>query len=340
MVHWNLIKRRQILFLQFGLLACLVLGFTIFQGMEGQANSDRLEIIEEIRLPIKEVSGLAYVRSVDGAFDIAAVGDKKAEILIYNTGLKTTQLYSFAELLFERFSLCFDETSADCVKIRKKISSDWEAIVVDNDGSFHIMQEHSQAIITLNSDVSEILSITNFDLVGDDSKLKKSSSKIQSNSLGEGFIKQGENFIVAKEMYPLSFVEIGESKAVAKGFSQATQALSKESTDAKGQNLFRRKLDVLSKWELSGHSKCDFSELAVRNGKLLALSQKCKKLMVFSELPTGKNKVVPEQVFPLPKKINSPEALAVLPDGTIAIGSDIKKKKTNLFILKFHGESP
>lgn len=332
MVHWNLVRKRQIYAIQAVLLILLVVGFSFLSDFEGQASDDAFEIVERYQMPIKELSGLTVFQGADGREKLVAVGDKTAKIVIYDPISKDAQTVRFKKQLIEKFSLCTDSLTQTCKKLIKKLSSDWEAIAAGDDGLFYILQEHSQAIVVLDPFENDIKAVINFDILAKShGSVQKSSLKFRTNSLGEGLVKMGARFLVAKEMYPLSIVELGPKGSASRGFGDEDLKLN----DSSSENIARLSYETLAHWELAGHSKCDFSELTAMNNRLLALSQKCRKLMVFNSLPAGGGSITPDEIYSLPREIRSPEALAVLSDGRIVIGSDVKKQKTNLYLLKW-----
>ena len=330
MVHWNLAKKRRIYALQAGLLILAVAVFSFIDDYQGQASDDLFQIVERHELPLKELSGFALQRDAAGAELLVAVGDKAAKIVVFDPTSKAISKMKFSDQLLEKFTLCSNVHSQTCNKLRKKITSDWEAVAVDADGRYYLLQEHSQAIVVLSPDAKTIERVINFDIMAaHHQNVQRTSLKFKTNSLGEGLVLSGENFLIAKEMYPLSIIEISPSEGVSHGFPAATPVAEGSQTQQ-----FRQTYHTVASWELAGHSKCDFSELTRHGDRLLALSQKCRKLLVFDELPPGGGSITPTRTYKLPSEIRSPEALAVLSDGRIAIGSDVKKQKTNLYILE------
>ncbi len=331
MVHWNLVKRRQIIFTQVILLGFVVLALVIYGDIDINANHKDLKVLDRITLPLKEISGIDWRSSANGV-ELLAVGDQKAEVAIYNLNTKKTNIVDLSPLLMERFSLCRSNRNSVCAKTLKRLNSDWEALKVDQQGAVFLMQEHSEAILKIDPQLHKIQAIVNFDLLeGYPDHIRNSAGKFRMNSLGEGLLLLGDRFWVAKEMFPAALMEIAPSGSHWRGWRK---------------NLPQRHLDienghhqytVTGQWEMAGYSKCDFSDLARYGDFFIVLSQKCRQLYLIGDLPSKSQRFTPQVVINLPGEIKSPEALTVLPNGYIVVASDNKKIKTNTFIVEYAG---
>lgn len=334
MVHWDREKTKKILLIQIIALLFGLLTFVIISGdsMEPPAKGQLLEIESSYRLPLRELSGL-HVRQLNGETQIYGVGDKKAKIVVFNLENKTVRKINFESSLRQKFTLCSSAKSRNCAKVLKRLYSDWEALRVDESGYVYLLQEHSESLVILNPEMDEVLSVVNFDLLSAFPKsLEKSSKKFQSNSLGEGLVLLNNgHFLVAKEMNPISLVEFGPADQRASGINSET-FLNKG--DFKRPNSLRESYKALHYWDLAGNSKCDFSDIAYAKGQLYVLSQKCQQIFVFDRLNTSHKSMTQVDTFSLPRAIKNPEALAILKDGRMIVGSDVRSKKKNLFVLK------
>ena len=319
MVHWNLLKRRQVLAAQ--IVSLLIIVIVAISYMDEQINAsqgrDKLTIVDSFKLPMLEISGIDWRKNGD-AIEIVSVGDHDAKISTFNLESRETQTFDFSKPLVKDFTLCRNTHNPVCAKILKHLKGDWEALRIDRKtGDLMLLQEHSETIIRLSPDYKEIKEILSFDLMGAlPENLRASSQKFRANSLGEGMVFEKDRILVVKEMFPISIVQLGASHL----------SPSKNS---------RIELPAQKSWEMAGHSKCDFSDLAYHKGHYLVVSQKCRQLYFFQDIDGENGRLTPHTVIDLPKKIRKPEALTVLEDGRIVVASDLKKIKKNLFVLRF-----
>lgn len=335
MLHWNRKKAKQILIMQIlGLLFALFTILLIISKPLSTINSENvLEVESSHRMPLRELSGLDY-RVSDEGIEILVIGDRKAKIAQFNLGTGVIKEFPFDEILLRQFSLCQSRRSKSCGKLLKKLFSDWEALRLDRFGRVFVLQEHSDTVLVLDRTMSSIEKVLNFDiLAGFPSKVQDSSKKFLENSYGEGLLLlHNGHFVVAKERNPIALIEYGPKGSVSSGINSSTVLKRSEEFDLGG--VSRSEYTALATWQLGGSSKCDFSDLEFYQGSILVLSQQCQQIFVFEGLDKGDKALLRTLTLSLPSHIKNPEALAVLPDGRIVVGSDLRSKDDNLFILK------
>lgn len=340
MVHWDRKKYRRILLLQIIFLLGLASALTLLLHRdEAQVETDESPFVVDARLqvPMKEISGAAFTPRSQGQ-EIVLVGDRKAEL--YHSDIASSrpgQISSFRSLILDRFSLCRSSDFDDCDKAIKKLSSNWEALRIDGKHRYFILQEHTQSVFVFDEKLSRIEKVLHFNFAAAFPEfIAHGSKKFRRNALGEGLIllKNG-HILVAKEQYPLALVEFGPAghKPLGihpKAFLQPNEAFALPRTKA-----LQVDLQPLAHWLLSGHSKCDISDIdRDLDGSLLMLSQSCQHIGRLPRLLPGRA-AGPITYQALPRDIKNPEALTVLPDGRYLIGSDLSKKKAqNIFILR------
>ena len=312
------------------------MSFVLVSQNEGVAShpDSPLVIESSYQLPLKELSGVHWTYE-NGKLAILAVGDKKSKLVKIYPSEDVIEEIDFSKAILDRFSLCQSALHSVCAKQLKRMLGDWEALRIDSDGRVFLLQEHSEAVVVFNPNSGAIDAVLNFNLLeGLGEWTQRSTRKFPVNALGEGLLlmKNG-HFAVAKEMYPLSIVEFGPQGDQALGLTSATVLSNDEEFLIEQNGKF--KYDSLARWELAASGKCDFSDLEFARGQLFILSQKCKKIMVIDPLhPETGSKLVTKAIYSLPKEIKNPEALTILEDGRFVIGSDLRKKKKNLFIIE------
>jgi hypothetical protein len=338
MVHWDRKKHRRRLVAQILVLVLASLLFAmIYQEEVTQAGRDSpLTLVQKFEVPLKEISGLAVMPRKNGT-ELAFVGDRKAEILAFAQPSGQSVGHSFKNQLLDRFSLCRTEDFEDCKRMVKKLTSNWEALSVDGAGRFFILQEHTQSIVVLSSDFKTIEKVIHFNFAHAFPELvNRGTRKFRLNALGEGMIllKNG-HVLIAKEQYPLAFVEFGPEGDQALGVSPESVLGATELFSIPGNEMMHLDYQPLATWIVAGHSKCDFSDLAIDGqGRMLVLSQTCRHVEVFDRLVPGLE-AKPRESIQLPADIASPEALAVK-DDLWFIASDIPtKREYNFYILRF-----
>lgn len=315
------------------LFTLLIALFVVMVTMDGNAGEVNLEV-SKLSIPMREVSGIDWIEE-KGNIHIVAIGDRKPDIVKYDLNHKVGEKISFRDPLAQNFAICQNHRSRRCHKIMQYLESDWEAIKVDGAGDFYALQEHSESILAISSDGSAIKYAVNFDLFeGMDKKARNAGLKLKENAFGEGLLllKNG-HFAVAKELGPISIVEIGPKGDAPLGISTESVLDKKEVFQIKGEEK-RVNYSVLSRWNVASTGKCDFSDMDFHDGKLYIVSQKCQQIFIFNPLKKDSGKLVPAMSIDLPSYMKNPEALTVLPTGQIVVGCDFKKKKRdNLYIV-------
>lgn len=325
MVHWDRKAFRRRLMLQIGvlLLLLIVISLTYQHKQEGlDKDAKELRLIAKEIIPLKEISGMATFKE-NGQTEIALIGDNKPRILLKNEDKE----YDFKNILVERFSLCQSEDFDDCNRAIKKLTKNWEGLAVDGLMRFFALQEHSQAIVVMNRQMDKVEGVLHFNFAAAFSgAVAMGAKKIKRNALGEGLVllKNG-HVIIAKEAFPVAFVEFGPEGDSALGLNGDT-LLGEGEAFAMKEGVFHHKLVPLNTWTLATHGKCDISDLAIDENKtLLALSEDCLNIQRYDRLVPGEEAVT-RDIYILPGEIKSPEALACV-NGEWLVGSDVSSKK-------------
>ena len=341
MVHWDRKKYRRLLFLQISVLLLIGGGIAIAlrEDSGGRGAQPSFTIEKRLALPLKEISG-ATMRLGKKGMELIVVGDRKAELDVFSLDGERREQRSFKSLLTNQFSLCRTEDFEECQKLIKKMTSNWEALTIDGRGRIFLLQEHTQSVVVLNRDMNRVERVLHFNFADTFPKLiARGSKKFSKNALGEGLLllKNG-HILVAKEQYPMALVEFGRRGDKARGLSAATLLGPEESFQDPAGDELQVDLEPLAYWILSGHSKCDISDLDHdAAGQLLVLSQACRQIGLIKQLVPGREAVVAEYLN-LPHEILHPEALTRVGDRWM-IGSDVASKRDyNFYIL--HKISP
>ncbi|SMF49600.1 hypothetical protein [Pseudobacteriovorax antillogorgiicola] len=337
MVHWNRQKTRNILLMQITGLLFTILTFILLTQQDGAAEGQlpNLQIESAITMPLKELSGIHW-RNTTRGLELVAIGDKKAELAIMDMASGEIRKESFRDLILDQFSLCAHADNSVCAKFLKKILADWEAIRIDGSGRIYLLQEHSEAVIVLDPNLDRIPAVLNFNLLEMfPEKAKKSGRKFPSNALGEGLLLMNQgHFVVAKESAPMALIEFGPEGSIPMGLHGSTVLAPGKSFELPTSGKNRHRYKALAYWDLAADGKCDFSDIEFARGQIFVLSQRCQRIIVFDSLTPKHGELRPSATYALPSVIKNPEALAVLPDGRLVVGSDIRSKKDNVFILK------
>ncbi len=337
MVHWDRKKYRRLLMIQIVALLFIGLGIAFFlrEDSGGPGSQPSFTIEKKMALPLKEISGAAWRMGKQGP-ELIVVGDRKAELDIFTLDGEKREQLSFKALLTNQFSLCRTEDFEECSKLIKKMSSNWEALSVDGRGRVFLLQEHTQSVVVLSRDMNRVERVFHFNFADTFPKLiARGSKKFSKNALGEGLLllKKG-HILIGKEQYPMALVEFGPRGDRAIGLSPSTLLGPKETfLDPVGDQM-QVDLQPLAYWILSGHSKCDISDLDHDEaGQLLVLSQACRQIGLIKQLVPGREAVVSEYMN-LPHEIINPEALSRIGDRWL-VGSDMARKRDyNFYILR------
>lgn len=321
---------------QLGVLMLLTLGVIVldYRSLTGGVSLSKLEVVQSHHLPIKELSGLAFAKSTSGTDEFVAIGDRNATLISLKLdpkGQATTESTDLSPLIVGSSSICREGLVGPCKKINRRFSSDWEAVAIDAQGHLFLVQEFSSSVVVIDQSRTKVLARINLDF---EQSLTKGSKKRAENAdtLGEGILllKNG-HIVIARERYPASLVEFGP-------VGEAPMGISKDTVLGSGEVF---KMDVLKKdyaplhsWKRPLRSKCDISDLAYnQKGKFFLLSDNCRRLEVFDSLGVDSVKIELKQGWIVPPIIKHPEAIAFDSSHRMMLGSDIKSRKPNLFVL-------
>lgn len=340
MYYDNRKKRYMGLYLELALLAIVatMISFAKTGKLSGSNGNEKLEIQSKIKIPLKEISGLVATQENEG-YSFYAVGDKQAKVakvkLSTKNKIKSHELYDFEDILIDKFHICHSNLGTNCRRMHDFLTTDWEAITTDHKGNLFLLQEASGNIFVFNNELSKLKLLIHLNF---DQYLKGSSYGYEQNSLGEGIIllKNG-HFLIAKEKHPIALIEFGPKGDKAYGINKNT-ILPKEETFSLPKELKGKKsivFEQLKIWTMGDRAKCDASDLTTdSDGYLYVLSQKCKKISIYKSLSVDNNSLKPNHIYDIPRKIKNPEAITLLPNKNIVIGSDRKNKKSNIYLLK------
>jgi uncharacterized protein YjiK len=333
------------------LIGLVAVGMTVYVGasklVAGSQSRINLQLKDEWRLQLDELSGIGLRQKADGAFDILAIGDRNA--LIKTASWREGRLQSddkgpletssdIAPLILERFPLCEDDAARSCKALKQYLTTDWEALALDGKGNVLTLQEGASNLMVFDPTLSSIRSMIHLSFVPLLKKREEMRAE-QENSLGEGLLllKQG-HVLVAKEKDPTRLIEFGPAAAAPLGVtSQTLLGMDEEFAvpAAASAGLKPIGYEPLKVWRVKGFKKCDISDLTRdKEGHIYILSQKCRKVGRVHQLGVDDEVIKVDEVWGLPKAIRNPEAIAVAPDGSIFIGSDIGRHKPNLFRLE------
>lgn len=338
MVHWDRKRYRSLLIGQVVLLFMVTTAmiWSVDHNNERLEPVPTLEVSQRRHLPIKELSGLSRIA---GARDqLLAVGDRQPHLVEWSLVNPDQQpnVLSFARPMVERFSLCMTAVHGSCEKYLKHLLTDWEAVATDAQGRRFVVQEHSEAIVVFDKQLTKVERMI-YGMYHDAFAkiVKNSTRKFKVNALGEGLIllKNG-HFLLAKEKYPPSIVEFGPADDQPMGLSASTMLGSEESFQFQSDE-FRQRYEALHFWVRGGHSKCDISEItASPTGRLYLLSQNCGQIMELPHLAPNTTQLRALRTFNLPREVVNPEALLALDDWTFVVGSDRKDDGDNVFLVR------
>lgn len=337
MVHWDRKLHRNRLLKQIFALLLLGIGLSFFYSEHSSfaGRESPFSVEQRFEVPMKEISGGAILRGSDGQ-RVSLISDRKAEVLQLDLKDGHSETVEFKDLMVERFSLCRSEDFDECKKLIKKLVSNWEALKSDASGRLFLLQEHTQSVLALSPDARSIERVLHFnfgeafpDMIG------RGSKKFQTNSLGEGLVllKKG-HILVAKEQYPVALVEFGPEGDEPLGLHPDTVLAPDESFQLPAAEDLHSELKPLASWILSGHSKCDVSDLELDpKGSLVVLSQTCSGVAVIDRLDP-REKAVVLSYLKLPDEIVNPETLIIAGERWL-VASDIpSKRRYNFYILR------
>lgn len=334
-------KKKRLLKLEFiGALVALT-GLVVMHGrtkVAASANASELEIIQSLRLPLKELSAMVPIQmSEAGDAIIAAIGDHNAEFATasFESGeLRLTSFNNFQGSLLKRFGVCTVMQNGECRKMGKWLSSQWEAMAADNKNLF-ALHEQAGFVAKISRATHEVIDTISLDYYKEtpenDASPNPNREKIGDNSLGEGLVllKRGR-MLVAKQDHPAQLIEFGVEGEIPLGYSRS-QLIN---TDADWTQE-SRSIVPLHKWQIPNEFKqCDLNELTFDHVKdLYLLSKRCKMIFKIGALDPNEEQIRIEGAWELPSQVNYAESLIVLPGGRFLIGEDVKTAAPNIFLM-------
>ncbi len=345
MQHWNRKKYRMRIAQQVGTMIVVVASVSVVAGKSRSnelGKAPRLQTVSSMRINGTELSGLSSIKkSVGGEFKVAAVGDGLPQIVdvAVSEDLKVngSETIDFTEAVDERFALCHSELGARCQESLKMVRAQWEAFAIDASGRNFLLQESSHAVIVMNSTLTSVQHVVNFDFSQGKFKPVRDSKKhrrIDDDLSAEGFVllKNG-HILVAKEKNPAVLGEFGPRGSVALGINKDTILGPDEVFDL-DRNTDRSSLVLLAEWQIAGQGKCDIADLATDSaGFVYVLSENCKSIKKIDRLVPGDSVAVAIDQWRLPKGVHNPEGFSIDDLNRFWVVSDTKRQGDNLFIV-------
>jgi hypothetical protein len=273
---------------------------------EGEVQeSDDVHIERRVDVDLAEISALG-LRQHEGKLQLLAVGD--AAVKVATAGAE---------------DLTFDVRS-----VSGAAPSQWEAVASDVTGRVFVLKENPGSIIVFDPKLAK--KETEIELAVSGSRWK------DVNSRGEGLVlmKNG-HVLVLKEKAPLELVEFGPKGESPRGYEPgAAVGVADEFPLPKGPNP---RFEALKEWEMGEDSAGlaeDASEICVGpDGLLYLLSDQSKTISVLEQrIGPAEKRFKFDATWHLPKEIDKPEGLVILPNGTPIVAVDAPKNGT-LFVL-------
>ena len=287
-----------------------------------------LEIVDRLRIPLAEVSGLSCLRRSGGAL-LVAVGDNDASLATADVGADGA--------VGEWRVVTSDELGARpdaAVRFRQL-----EAVAVDGAGRAWVVTEGTSLLggidlaagATVGGASLETATLPELDR----------HWRVRDASRSEGLLLLARgHLLVAKEKDPAGLVEFGPAGEDPLGVSGATLlatdaafTLPVGAPDGQPPSLV-----ALAWWPLpKGSTKAfaDLSDLALDgSGGVWVLSDKSRRIGRLRIPLAAGDEVLLEPLADLPKGIGKPEGLALLPGGLIAVADDRKDDRVNLWVLR------
>lgn len=325
MNEWNRTqaKKKLVLYilLLFSLLSIVAISQAVDVGKFSQQGE--LNLVESLKLPLKELSGIHWRRLENEQVEIVAVGDHKAKVVLWNQSTKLTQAIDFSSPVLSKFSPCAEYKNEICKGIKKSLTSDWEALRTFGKNHVAISQEFSESAFLLNLQTLEIERKINLFFDG---------KRSDGNSLIEGMIllKNGQ-ILAAKESNPTK-LSLFAPQQIHRPELNSELFLAPGETFETAKNQYHE----VRTWIFDHKSPCDFSDLEYNNEKLYILSQSCSRILVFNidYLAESHGYISPTETLFLPSHVNNAEALTILPNGHIVVGLDNRHSSRNVLIFE------
>lgn len=286
-------------------------------GDESEIKASQLEVAQQDRLPVDEISGLGR-RTVGGKAQYLAIPDADRSLVTFDVDASGKA----SKIATHDLSRLFGDGA-----------SQWEAVAGDASGSVYILTEATDTIHVLDAELKRIVHTLQLTLPR--GHALEDAWKADANSRGEGmvFLANG-HVLVVKEKNPVAIVEFAPDGQPAEGY-RAELAL--------GDRAFPRPSGTTSTFEAvhhwmlkSGDVKAvgDVSDLAVdTDGRLLLLSDQGRAIVrTERDLRADEDKLDLKTVFKLPSAVDKPEGL-VIAGGIPLVAVDQKGDDDALFTL-------
>lgn len=280
----------------------------------------RLGIVEQYKLPMKEISGLALEHSRHDGISLYAVGDAT-----FNIGRFTHERTAVAIAIRD---------VANTIRAKPGAASQWEAVAVDGAANVCVLAEKSSRVVCIDSDARHEVGRMRLS-VDNDVHLAKQWKK-HPNSRGEGMVlMRGGHVLVLKEKRPSLIIEFGPKGDAAKGWD-AHALLAADEPFALPAN---KNLVALKTWRFSANLAAiapDASDLNIGpDGRLYMLSQEGGTLIRLERsLRADQDKVHGSDWWRLPEQFENAEGLAIDDEFHPWVAVDIQgTDQSNLFRL-------
>lgn len=274
---------------------------------QGEVKQGKELLVEQrARVDLAELSGLA-LRDRGGALEVLAVGDADAKLALART----------------------DDLSFVVKDAPARGQSQWEAVAVDGTGRVFALRENPGSILVFDARLAELEAEISLHVSG--------GRWADENSRGEGLVllKNG-HVLVLKEKDPLAIVEFGLEEDAAGGYRPGSAVAMGDAYPLPRHG--RRRFVALKEWEI-GKSSSDLardgSELAVGpDGRLYLLSDQSRTLSLLeADLRPDEDRFKFDVTWRLPKGLDKPEGLAILPDGRPVVAVDGREGSDAVFVL-------
>lgn len=305
-----------------------------------KASDNQLVVVNSTNLPITELSGLFLNHS---SKELIAIGDNSATVSVAhiddNLQLAIQPNININPAILNQFALCDSDQIPECHRLKKKHTSQWEAIAAVYPSNIYLLNEQLSTIFIYNKELNKISSVINLESYElNKANLRERITVDQANAMGEGFVllKNG-HILVAKERFAPTLVEFApERNQTPLGYQSKLILPSDMAFPLADNNAHRHIFYPIKVWKIpSKFRHCDLSELsASATGELYLLSQQCQWIGKLNNLDPTAQEVSFKEFWSLPKNFKQAEAFVVWDEKTFIVGEDLQsEKRANLFIL-------
>lgn len=300
----------------------IILILTVLTSMNLKAN--KLTVIESYKLPIKEISGLCWVKGSDKTNQkIAIIADDDDHVYILD---------------WARRSKSLELKKIDLNKLAgKKFNGGWESIASDKTGRIFIQQEEEGNIVVLSPDLDKITHQIKLHIT---SNLNKDIQwGKQKNSAGEGMLLlENGHILITKEKKPFRLIEFSANKSSSNGYNKTMSLMTNNPFPLPikdGEHTYYS----TKAWKLQSADEKkikDVSEISLNSeGEIFLLSDKSHLVAhIESNLKTSQNELQIKKIYSLPSSFNKAEGMVIDSKGRPIIAIDQKSvNKDNLFLL-------